>query len=510
MSTHASPCWLGVDIGTSACKVMAVDATHEIVATANADYPLYTPSPAWVEQDPHEWWTAVVTATRRVVESLGDPSLVRGIGLCGQMHGLVALDGRGNVLRRAILWNDQRNGKEAQVLVERVGGLDALLALTDNGMLPGFTAGKLLWLSEHEPDLFGRMSAFLNPKDYLRFRMTGTLTTDVSDASGTGMFDVRRRRWSEEVVEATGLPSRALPELVESDEVTGHLRTDVASELGLVPGTPVIGGGGDAVLQTSSMGIVKPGPVGVTIGTAGIVAAAADHCPDNPGGRLQVSCGNAADRWHVMGVALNLGGAWEWWRSALAPVYGGSRPGHEALVDLAQMSVPGARGVRFLPYLLGERCPVIDPAARAGWFGLDRGHDVVDMTRAVIEGGLYNLRQIRELFEEAGLTVEELRVSGGGSAHDTWLQPLADIFGTPVDTVSGGEQGGALGAALLAGVATGGWASLDEAVSGIRRTARREPDPANAAAYRAAYEDYCGLYPAIQGWCAERGEDVTR
>jgi xylulokinase len=476
----AGDCWLGVDLGTSACKVIAVDDTAALLATSSADYPMYVPRPAWVEQDPQEWWAAVASATRDVVAQLGEPRRVRGIGLCGQMHGLVPLDEHFQVLRRAILWNDQRSGDQCHWIVGEVGGPEALLALTSNGMLPGYTAGKLVWLREREPDVFARMRSFANPKDYLRLRMTGDLVTDVSDASGTGMLDVRHRRWSQEVVDAVGVAASALPEVAESDQVTGYLRADAATELGLVAGTPVVAGGGDAVLQTSAMGIVDPGPLGITIGTAGIVAAAADHCPDNPGARLQVSCGNASDRWHVMGVALNVGGAWEWWRSALAPLFGGRKAGHDTLVELARGSVPGARGARFLPYLLGERCPHVDPSARAGWMGLDMGHDLGDMTRAIIEGALFNLRQIRDLFEDAGLPVGQLRVSGG-----------------------------AVGAALLAGVATGAWPSLDAAVRSIDVTGTRHPSPADEAAYRSAYESFRSLYPAVQGWCQSRHEVVT-
>lgn len=493
-------CWLGVDIGTSACKVVAVDEDLTVVASGTADYPLYSPRPAWVEQDPLEWWAAVVAATREVAAVVEGSHTVRGIGLCGQMHGLVPLDGKGEVIRRAILWNDQRNSAESDQLVADLGGSQALLGLTNNGMLPCHTAGKLVWLRTHEPDSFERMRAWVNPKDYLRFRMTGGVVTDVSDASGTGMLDVARRRWSSEVIAAVGLAESSVPELVESSDVTGSLGAEAAAELGLPAGIPVVGGGGDSVLQTTSMGVVDPGPLGVTIGTAGIVAAAADHCPVNPDGRLQVSCGNAPDRWHVMGVALNAGGAWEWWRTSLAPLFGGTKPPHATLVELSQRSIPGARGARFLPYLLGERCPHTDPYARAGWMGLDVSHDVADMTRAVLEGALFNLREIRDLFDTAGLPTSDLRVSGGASVHDAWLGALADILGAPAQTVVSGEHGGAFGAALLAGIADGVWDGLDTVVGAIGVAATREPDEANLRAYDAAYDNFRSLYPALDDW----------
>lgn len=495
-----SDCWLGIDIGTSACKVVAVDENLTVVASGAADYRLYSPRPAWVEQDPLEWWAAVVSSTREVVAALEDSHQVRGVGLCGQMHGLVAIDRHGDVVRRAILWNDQRNSVESDQLVTALGGSQALLALTNNGMMPCHTAGKLLWLRAHEPENFSRMRAWMNPKDYARFRMTGGVVTDVSDASGTGMLDVAHRTWSGEVIDAVGLARSTVPDVVESTEPTGTLAEAVAAELNLPPGVPVFAGGGDSVLQTTSMGVIAPGPLGITIGTAGIVAAAADHCPVNPDGRLQVSCGNAPDRWHVMGVALNAGGAWEWWRGALAPLFGGTKPAHTTLVELAQQSVPGARGARFLPYLVGERCPHTDPHARAGWMGLEVSHDIADMTRAVLEGSLFNLREIRDLFQIAGLPTADLRVSGGASAHEAWLAPLADIMGATARTVVGGEHGGAFGAALLAGVGEGIWDGLETVAGAIGVAVARNPDPRLAEAYDQAFTNYQSLYPALQGW----------
>ena len=499
----SEPCWLGVDVGTSACKVVAVDADLRVLTTASASYPLHHPRPAWVEQDPHDWWEGVVTATREVVAALGGGESVQGLGLCGQMHGLVALDAHDEVVRPALLWNDQRNGAECTWLVDQVGGAEALRALTENAMLPCFTAGKLVWLRHHEPESFARMRSWLNPKDFIRLRMTGEHVTDVSDASGTGMLDVRRRRWSEEVVAAAGLEPTGLPTVVESDAPAGVLHAEAARTLGLPVGLPVVGGGGDSVLQTTSQGVIDPGPLGVTLGTAGIVGAASAHCPENPGGRLQVSCGNAPDRWHVMGVALNAGGAWEWWRAALAPLLGGRRPDHDVLRGLLDRSEPGARGVHFLPYLSGERSPHLDPEARGGWLGLGMGHDVADMTRAVLEGALFTMQQIRELFAEAGLATDDVRVSGGASVHPVWLTTLAGVFDSPVRVVEGSEHGGAMGAALLAGIGGGAWEGLAAVLPQLRTTATWEPDPATRVAYRRAYDLHRALYPAAREWFAE-------
>jgi xylulokinase len=486
--------WLGVDLGTSGVKAVAVDADGAILATETVSYPLTSPRPGWVEQKPADWWSATCAALRTVAARID--AAVRGIGLSGQMHGMVALDAHGAVLRDAVLWNDNRNGAECDWLLEQTGGLDGLLRLTNNAALPGYTAGKILWMRQHEPDLFARTEIVLNPKDYLRFRLTGERVTDVSDASGTGLLDVRRRAWSTELFAALGLQENLLPPVVESAEATGRLTAAAAAELGIPEGTVVVGGGGDAVLQTTAMGIASPGPLGVTLGTAGVVAAATDHCPENAGGRVQVSCGNAADRWHVMGVALNAGAALQWWRQALAPLLG-ARPETEVLAELAERSPVGARGLSFLPYLVGERCPHVDPDARAAWVGLDLRHDVADMTRAVVEGALLNLRQIRDILASLGLATDDVRVSGGASAHPIWSQTLADVLGVPVRTVAGGEHAAAYGAALLAGVGTGRWPSVHNALSEVEVTGTIAPDPANTAIHEESYRRWSAIYPAL-------------
>jgi len=487
--------WLGIDIGTSGVKIVAVDGAGAVLATESLPYPLHSPRPGWVEQRPQDWWDATVAAARSVAGSI-DARSVAGIGLTGQMHGLVALDTDGRVLRDAILWNDNRNGDECDWILEKVGGLDALLGLTNNAALPGYTMGKILWLRSHEPETYAKTDVVLNPKDYLRFQMTGDRVTEVSDASGTGLLDVRARRWSSELLAALDLPQDLLPPVTESCEVTGRVTSDAAALLGVPVGTPVVGGGGDSVLQTTAMGIESPGLLGVTLGTAGIVAAAADSCPENAGGRVQVSCGNAPDRWHIMGVSLSAGGTLDWWRQALAPLTG-QPPDIALLGELAQRSPVGARGLRFLPYLVGERCPHVDPHARAAWIGLDLRHDISDMTRAAIEGALLNLRQTRDIFTDLGLATGDVRVSGGASVHPIWLQTLADILATPLSSVTGGEQGAAFGAALLAGVGTGGWSDIAEALGNIKVTGTVEPHAENTRIYDDLYEQWRCLYPAL-------------
>ncbi|MDQ0392117.1 xylulokinase [Labrys monachus] len=490
------PCFIGVDLGTSTCKTLALDAEGGVVARASIDYPLVTPRPGWAEQDPQLWWQATVETMRQVTARL-EGWQVQAIGLTGQMHGLVPLDAEDGVIRPAMLWCDQRAAPQCETITERVGGLDALLALSNNRMLPGFTGGKFLWMAEQEPDAFARLRCFLNPKDYLRLRMTGVHATDVSDASGTGLFDVRRRRWSPELLAVVGLGQAQAPAVFESSEVTAGLSTEVARLWGLPAGLPVVAGGGDAVMQTTSQGVVRPGSIGVTIGTAGIVGGAAYACPDNRDGLLQVSCGNAPDRWHVMGVSLNAGGSFQWLKETLAPLAGGDLS-FDRLAALAESTPAGAEGLLFLPYLMGERCPDIAADGRGAWIGLTRAHGIGHMSRAVMEGVLFNMRAILDLFARSGLDCERLRASGGATASPLWLQLLADVTGRPVATVSGASEGGAFGAALLAGIGAGRWASLDEAVGVVAQTRQIEPDPARADLYDAMHPVYKTLYPAME------------
>ena len=484
--------WLGVDLGTSGVKVVAVDEAGAVVASHTCSYPLQTPRPGWTEQRPDDWWDATLEAVREVGARVGGQ--VVGIGLSGQMHGMVALDAHGDVLRPAILWNDNRNKAECDLLLDRVGGLDGLLGLTNNASLPGYTIGKVLWLRQHEPDVFARTEVVLNPKDHLRWRLTGERVTDVSDASGFGALDVRHRRWSSGLMAALELPESMLPPVVESDAPAGRLTPEAAALTGLPVGTPVVAGGGDSVLQTTSMGIVSPGTLGITLGTAGILGAAIEHCPDNAQGRLQISCGNEAGRWHVMGVALSTGGALQWWTDALRALVPDAS--NATVTALATRSPVGARGVRFLPYLVGERAPHVDPDARATFVGVDLGHDLTDLSRAVLEGALLNLREIRDIMAEVGVATDDVRVSGGASAYPLWRQTLADVLGTPVHLVTNGEQGAAYGAALLAGVGGGRWADLSEALGSVVITERVQPDPDAVAVHDASYDDFRRIYPA--------------
>ena len=492
----ATACFVGIDLGTSACKALAIDGDGSVLARASAEYPLSTPRPGWAEQAPADWQRGCDTAMTALVASLPPGCVVQAIGLSGQMHGLVALDRDDQVIRPAILWCDNRTGAQCDAITARVGGADALLGLTRNRMLPGFTGGKIDWLREHEPDTMERMRRFLLPKDALRLEMTGEHATDVSDASGTGLFDVRARTWSQPMLEAVGLTAAQVPPALESHEISGRLRPGTASRWGLPPGLPVVAGGGDSVIQTTSMGVIDPGVVGITIGTAGLVGASVASCPDNPGALLQVSCGNAPGRWHVMGVTLNGGGAFQWWRDALAALPHGA-PGFDEIVTMALQAPAGADGLLFLPFLMGERCPHVAPAARGAFVGLSRGHDLRHMSRAVMEGVLLNIRSILELAAESGVGWQSLRVSGGATASPAWLQMLADVTGQEVATVTGAVEGGAYGAALLAGVGSGHWFSLEEAAQAIRITGTTRPEASAVATYDRLYPIHASLFEAL-------------
>jgi xylulokinase len=489
-----APVFVGIDLGTSACKVIALGGDGDVVAKALREYPLHAPRPGWAEQDPEDWWRATGEAVGEVARALPADARVEGMAVSGQMHGLTALDAERRLLRSAILWNDQRAAPQCDWITERAGGLDALLRLTQNRMLPGFTGGKIVWVREHEPELYERIRHVLNPKDYIRLRMTGLHATDVSDASGTGLFNVHERRWSTELLELIDVPASLLPAVVESTAQTGCLEPDVARRWGLPDGTPVFGGGGDAVIQTTSMGLIDRGPVGVTLGTAGIVAGGSSSPPDNPDGRVQVSCGNAPGRWHVMGVSLMAGGALQWLRDALRPLLGDRGLGYDRLVALARESPPGANGLLFLPYLTGERSPHVAPEATAVWIGLTPMHRIGDMVRSVMEGVLLNLREILAVCIDAGLDCTRVVASGGATSDPFWLALLADILGRDVVTVTGAAEGGAHGAAMVAGVGTGHWRSLEAAADTVRESGRHTPDPERSAAYERIFEGHRALY----------------
>lgn len=492
---------LGIDVGTTGSKALLVDADGAVRASTMAEYPMFTPQPLWAEQNPTDWWNATVTSIRRVLDEGGvQPDQVAGVGLTGQMHGLVLLDASGEVLRPCIMWNDQRTAAQCAAITQKVGA-ENVLRLTGNPVLPGFTAPKIAWVREYEPDVYAQTAKVLLPKDYVRYRLTGGFYGEVSDASGTSLFDVGQRQWSEEMLEALEIPRQWLPEVTESPVASARVSARAAEETGLLEGTPVVGGGGDQAAQAVGTGIVAEGIVSATLGTSGVVFAASDAYRVEPEGRLHAFCHAVPGMWHLMGVMLSAAGSFRWYRDTLGDVEraqareSGSDP-YDLLTEAAAKVPPGCEGLLFLPYLTGERTPYPDPNARGVFFGLTLRHGKAHLTRAVLEGVTYGLLDSLELMRDLGLSIEQVRASGGGARSPLWRQILADVFGTEIVTVNVTE-GAAYGAALLAGVGAGVYDSVAKACSAtVQVTGRAEPGLA-APAYADYYPRYRALYPAL-------------
>ncbi len=486
---------LGIDLGTTGTKAVVVDERGRVIASATREHPLSTPRAGWSEQDPEEWWRSAVGAVRAALAAVPNgANEVGGIGLSGQMHGLVMIDAAGEVLRPCILWNDQRSAPQC-ARVERELGIPALVRMIGNRVLPGFTAPKILWCREHEPDLEARAATHLLPKDWLRFRMSGTRATEVSDASGTALFDCGRRRWSDEMIEALGIRRSTMPECAESCAVTARLSDRAAEALGLPSGTPIVGGAGDQAASAIGAGIVREGSVSVTIGTSGVVFATCNAWRPAPRGEAHAFCHAVPGRWHVMGVMLSCGGSLRWYRDTFGFPAGDA--GYAAITDEASAAAPGADDITFLPYLTGERCPHPDPDARGALLGLNAAHARRDISRAVVEGITFGLRDNLDLIRSLGVTVDAVRLAGGGARSPFWQQLCADIFGVPV-TVAHGDEGGALGVALLAGVGAGVWRSVDEATA-TAPAAALQRTPRDHDAYRRPFERFHAAYRALRG-----------
>jgi xylulokinase len=467
---------VGLDVGTTGVKALALSPEGDVLARAEESYELSTPHPGWAEQDPEDWWRA---AERALAALGGEPAA---IGLSGQMHGLVVLDDRDRVLRPAILWNDQRTEAECAEIEERVG-LARLIQLTGNRALTGFTAPKLLWLRRHEPTTYAQVAHVLLPKDYVRLRLTGEHAIDVADASGTLLFDVARRRWSQEMVEALELDSAWLPRALESPEVSGET----------VAGIPVAAGAGDQAAAALGVGVDRPGPVSVVLGTSGVVFAALPAFAADPQARVHAFCHAVPGGWHAMGVMLSAAGSLRWLRDVL-----GSRGGYDELTAEAEEWPAATEGLTFLPYLSGERTPHADPHARAAFAGLTLRHDRGALVRAVLEGVAYGLRDSLELLRELGVDPREGHVSGGGARSELWLRILASVLGLPIRRTSA-DEGSAYGAALLGGVAAGVFRDVHEAVATcVRLLDPVDPDPEWVDAYEHGYRRFQLLYPALR------------
>ncbi len=494
---------LGMDVGTTGTKTLLIDQDGRLVASATEEYPMYTPHPQWAEQNPEDWWQAAVKSVRRVLSSSKiDPSEIAGIGLTGQMHGMVMLDAQGEVLRPCIMWNDQRTAAQCEWIMNTIGR-ERFLDMTLNPALPGFTAPKIIWTRENEPEVYAKAAKILLPKDYIRYRLTGVYATEVSDASGTVLLDVTHRRWSETVLKELNIPIDWMPRCYESTEVTGKITSEVAKLTGLAAGTPVVGGAGDQAASAVGTGIVEPGLVSVTMGTSGVVFAYTEQPSRDPKGRLHTFCHAVPGKWHVMGVTLSAGGSFRWFRDTLGlseksvAALSGVDP-YDILAAQASNAPAGSEGLIFLPYLTGERTPYADPNARGAFIGLTLRHDKRHMIRAVLEGVAYSLRDCLELFRDLAIPIQQVRAVGGGARSLVWRQILADIFGSELVTLNVTDST-AYGAALLAGVGAGVYANVPEACAKtVRIVERVDPIPENQTIYNEYYPVYRSLYRALK------------
>ena len=483
---------VGVDSSTTATKAVVIDGTGSVVATGVAEYGFDVPRPRWSEQDPALWWDGTATAIRA---ALADAAVsgndVAAVGLTGQMHGAVLLDEGGTVLRPAILWNDQRTA-EACDEIRRAVGPERLIAITGNDALTGFTAPKLVWVRDHEPDVWARVRHVLLPKDYVRFRLTGEYAIDKADGSGTLLFDLAARDWSAEVLAALRIDPAWLPPTFEGPAVTGVVSATAAAATGLRAGTPVVAGGGDQAANAVGVGAIARGVVALSLGTSGVVFATTDTPLRDPAGQVHAFCHAVPGRWHMMTVMLSAAGSLRWFRDALAP-----GETYEGLTAAAGTVPAGADGLLFLPYLSGERSPHPDPLARGAFVGLTVGHDRRHLTRAVLEGVAFGLRDGLDQMIAAGMPApDQVRASGGGTASPLWRQILADVLRVEVATVSTTE-GAAYGAGVLAAVGAGWYGSVEAAAGAwVQATPTAEPG-ADAGRYAEAHGLYRELYPAL-------------
>jgi xylulokinase len=501
--------FLGIDTGTGGTRAVLIDANGRVISSATAEHaPISSPRPLWAEQHPDDWWSA---ACRAIPECLarGKASAgeIEGIGLTGQMHGLVLLDAEGKVLRPSLLWCDQRTGAECEAITQKIGP-QRLIELTANPALTGFTLPKIWWVQKHEPQVWSRVRSILLPKDYVRFRLTGARAIDVADASGTLILDVVHRKWSAPMMEVSGLTEDLLPRVFESPEIASRVTEEGARATGLRAGIPVVAGAGDQAAGAVGMGIVRPGAVSATIGTSGVVFAATASPFLDPRGRIHTFCHAVPNRWHVMGVTQAAGYSLRWFRDQFGvnaavgsanTAKAAHRDAYDLLSDEAAEVPPGADGLLWAPYLMGERTPHLDPHARAALVGLTATHTRGHIIRAILEGVAFSLRDTLTIFSELKLPLDSIRLGGGGARGELWQQIQADVYGMPVDLVEA-EEGPAYGAALLAGVGTGAWASVEEACEKSVRVAKRVPvDPSRVAVMNKRYAQFRQLYPALSG-----------
>ncbi len=494
---------IGIDLGTSGTKTVLFDQTGAVVASALAEYPLIQEKNGWAEQEPGDWWQATVKTLRAVLEqSAIDPGEIKGIGISGQMHGLVMLDQNGEVLRRSIIWCDQRTARECAEITDRVGE-KRLIEITANPAMTGFTASKILWVRKHEPELYKKCAHILLPKDYVRYMLTREFATEVSDASGMQLLDVPNRCWSHEILEKLEIDPALLGKVYESPEITGVISQQAAALTGLKAGTPVVGGAGDNAAAAVGTGVVRNGRAFTTIGTSGVVYAHTDEITIDPKGRVHTFCCAVPGAWHVMGVTQGAGLSLKWFRDNFCGAEKEAAAGMGVdpyfLMDKeAEQSPIGCNKLLYLPYLMGERTPHLDPDCRGVFFGLSAIHQKRDLLRAVLEGVVYSQRDSVEILREMGVSIGEMMACGGGGTSPLWRQMLADTYNCPVKTVRS-KEGPALGAAILAGVGAGLYPSVQAACDTMIHTNPAQPPiPENVPQYEKYYQVYRGLYPALK------------
>lgn len=494
---------IGVDIGTSGTKTVLFDESANVVASATEEYALYQPQNGWAEQEPLDWWHAVYSTMKAVIAKSGcNPHDIKGVGLSGQMHGLVMLDNNGNPLRRSIIWCDQRTAKECEEITQKVGA-ETLISITANPALTGFTASKILWVRNNEPDVYKKCAHILLPKDYIRYKLTGEFATEVSDASGMQLLDVPKRCWSDEVLAALDIDKSWLAKVYESPEVTGTVTKEAASLTGLAEDTPVVGGAGDNAAAAVGTGTVEDGKAFTTIGTSGVVYAHTSKISIDPKGRVHTFCCAVPGAWHVMGVTQGAGLSLKWYRDNFCHeeiiTADGMKVDPYFLMDQQAEKIPiGSERLIYLPYLMGERTPHLDPNCRGVFFGLSAMHTRQHLLRAVMEGVTFSQRDSLEVLRGMGVNVGEMLATGGGGSSKLWRQMLADVYNCSVKTVVS-KEGPALGVAILAGVGTGIYKNVPDACRAVIKTnTPQNPISENSVEYEKFYKIYCSLYPTLK------------
>jgi xylulokinase len=487
------PYFMGIDISTTSAKAIIIDERGTVLAIGSTSQPISQPKPLWSEQNPKDWWEGVVASIRSALsEAKLSGEDIAAIGLTGQMHGLVMLDSAGNVLRPSILWNDQRTQKQCDEMTEIIG-FSRLIELTGNRALTGFTAPKILWVRENEPEVYQKCAHMLLPKDYIRYKLSGAYAMDMAEAAGTSLLNVAKRQWSDDVLAALNIPREWMPTLCEGSDIASEVSAEAAALTGLKAGTPIAGGGGDQAAGAVGMGCVSPDKIGVTVGTSGVVFAPLSQYAFEPEGRLHAFCHSVPNQWHFMGVMLSAAGSLQWYRDTLAPDVA-----FDTLLAEAADVPAGSDGLLFLPYLTGERTPHPDALARGAFVGLTTRHTRAHMTRAVMEGVAFGLKDSFTLIAKAGLPASyEVRISGGGAKSPIWQQIIADIFEAPLVNVNTPEAG-AFGAALLGATGIGAFKDVPSACQATISTGERVEPNKDVSAYRKAYAVYEELYPTLK------------